>query len=90
MAKTMKAAVVREFGKPLAIDYVPIPQLGPGQVLVKVRACGVSRADLHAARGDWPVRPRPPFVPGHEGVGHVAAVGPGVAHLREGDRVGVP
>jgi propanol-preferring alcohol dehydrogenase len=90
MAKTMKAAVVREFGKPLAIEEVPIPQPMAGQILVKIRACGVCGTDLHAARGDWPVKPKPPFIPGHEGVGHVAAVGPGVTYLKEGDRVGVP
>ena len=90
MAKTMKAAVVREFGKPLTIENVPIPQPGPGQVLVKVRACGVCGTDLHAAHGDWPVKPKPPFIPGHEGAGNVTEVGPGVTHLKEGDRVGVP
>jgi propanol-preferring alcohol dehydrogenase len=90
MAETMKAAVVREFGKPLTIEEAPIPRPGTGQVLVRVHACGVCGTDLHAACGDWPVKPKPPFVPGHEGVGHVAAVGPGVTHLREGDRVGVP
>ena len=90
MAETMRAAVVREFGKPLAIEEMPIPQPRTGQVLVKVHACGVCGTDLHAASGDWPVKPKPPFIPGHEGVGHVAAVGPGVTHLREGDRVGVP
>jgi propanol-preferring alcohol dehydrogenase len=90
MANTMKAAVVREFGKPLTIEDVPIPQLRTGQVMVKVHACGVCGTDLHAAAGDWPVKPKPPFIPGHEGVGHVAAVGPGVTNLREGDRVGVP
>jgi alcohol dehydrogenase, propanol-preferring len=90
MAKTMKAAVVREFGKPLVIDEVPIPQPGQGEVLVKVHACGVCGTDLHAASGDWPVKPKPPFIPGHEGVGHVVAVGPGVTHVREGDRIGVP
>ena len=46
--------------------------------------------DLHAAEGDWPVKPNPPFIPGHEGVGHVVAVGAGVIHVREGDRVGIP
>ena len=46
--------------------------------------------DLHAAEGDWPVKPKPPFIPGHEGVGHVAAVGADVRHVKEGDRVGVP
>ena len=90
MKKTMKAAVVRQFGKPLAIEDVPVPQPGPGQVLVKVRACGVCGTDLHAVRGDWPVQPNLPFIPGHEGVGNVAVVGSGVTHLSEGDRVGVP
>ena len=90
MAKTMKAAVVREFGKPLVIEDAPIPTVGPGQILVKIAATGVCHTDLHAAEGDWPVKPNPPFIPGHEGVGHVAAVGAGVTHVKEGDRVGVP
>ena len=88
--RTMKAAVVREFGKPLAIEEVEVPRPGAGEVLVRIRACGVCHTDLHAAEGDWPVKPKPPFIPGHEGVGHVAAVGAGVRHVKEGDRVGVP
>lgn len=90
MAKTMKAAVVAAFGKPLEIREVPVPTPGPGQLLVKIAACGVCHTDLHAAEGDWPVKPQPPFIPGHEGVGHVVAVGAGVTHIREGDRVGIP
>ena len=90
MNKTMKAAVVHEFGKPLVIEEVPIPVPGNGQILVKVEACGVCHTDLHAANGDWPVKPNPPFIPGHEGVGYVVAVGPNVEHIKEGDRVGVP
>jgi propanol-preferring alcohol dehydrogenase len=90
MVEMMKAAVVRELGKPLTIEEVPIPQPRAGEILMKVHACGVCGTDLHAAQGDWPVKPKPPFIPGHEGVGHVAAVGPGVTNLREGDRVGVP
>jgi propanol-preferring alcohol dehydrogenase len=90
MVKTMKAAVVHGFGKPLSIDEVPVPTPGAAQILVRMAATGVCHTDLHAAEGDWPVKPRPPFIPGHEGVGHVVAVGPGVAHVREGDRVGVP
>ncbi|HSK41783.1 MAG TPA: alcohol dehydrogenase AdhP [Arenibaculum sp.] len=90
MPKTMKAAVVREFGKTLSIEEVPVPDVLPGQVLIKVAASGVCHTDLHAADGDWPVKPNPPFIPGHEGVGHVAAVGAGVKSVREGDRVGVP
>ncbi len=90
MAKTMKAAVVPAFGKPLEIREVPVPSPGPGQLLVKIAACGVCHTDLHAAEGDWPVKPTPPFIPGHEGVGQVVAVGAGVKHIKEGDRVGVP
>ncbi|HVY16015.1 MAG TPA: alcohol dehydrogenase AdhP [Rhodopila sp.] len=90
MPKTMKAAVVREFGKPLVIEEVNVPTAGPGQILVKIAATGVCHTDLHAADGDWPVKPKPPFIPGHEGVGHVVAVGAGVKHIKEGDRVGVP
>ncbi len=90
MNKTMKAAVVRAFGQPLVIEEVAVPRVGAGQVLVKIAACGVCHTDLHAAEGDWPVKPNPPFIPGHEGVGHVVAVGAGVEHVREGDRVGIP
>jgi propanol-preferring alcohol dehydrogenase len=90
MAKTMKAAVARAFGKPLSIEEVPIPQPKAGQILVKLRACGVCGTDLHAVNGDWPVKPTLPFIPGHEGTGYVAAVGPGVTHVKEGDPVGVP
>lgn len=90
MPKTMKAAVVTAFGKPLEFREVEVPTPGAGQVLVKIAASGVCHTDLHAAQGDWPVKPNPPFIPGHEGVGHVAAVGAGVTHVKEGDRVGVP
>ncbi|MCG8419061.1 MAG: alcohol dehydrogenase AdhP [Proteobacteria bacterium] len=90
MAKTMKAALVREFNKPLTIEAVPIPEVKPGYILVKVAASGVCHTDLHAADGDWPVKPTPPFIPGHEGVGTVAAIGAGVTGVKEGDRVGVP
>jgi len=89
MAKTMKAAVVKEFGKPLQIEEVPIPSPGPGEVLVKIAASGVCHTDLHAADGDWPVKPVLPFIPGHEGVGTVAAAGAGVTEPKEGDHVGV-
>ncbi len=88
--KTMKAAVVRAFGQPLQIEELPVPEVTPGQVLVKVVASGVCHTDLHAADGDWPVKPTLPFVPGHEGVGYVAALGAGVQGIKEGDRVGVP
>ncbi|MET0589335.1 MAG: alcohol dehydrogenase AdhP [Novosphingobium sp.] len=90
MPQTMKAAVVREFGKPLTIEEVPVPEPGPGQIQVAIKASGVCHTDLHAAEGDWPVKPPLPFIPGHEGVGLVSAVGAGVTHIKEGDRVGVP
>ena len=90
MDKKMKAAVVRAFGQPLAIEEVPVPRPAAGDILVKIEACGVCHTDLHAAEGDWPVKPNPPFIPGHEGVGHVVAVGAGVSHVKEGDRVGIP
>lgn len=90
MLKTMKAAVVRGFGEPLVIQELAVPEVGAGQALVKIVATGVCHTDLHAAEGDWPVKPRPPFVPGHEGAGYVVAVGAGVKSVKEGDRVGVP
>jgi len=90
MSAMMKAAVVREFGAPLTIDEVPVPEPGPGQIQVKIEASGVCHTDLHAADGDWPVKPTLPFIPGHEGVGFVSAVGSGVTRVKEGDRVGVP
>jgi propanol-preferring alcohol dehydrogenase len=86
----MKAAVVHELGAPLRIDDVAVPTPGPGEVLVKVEASGLCHTDIHAARGDWPVKPQPPFIPGHEGVGIVERVGPGVTRVAEGDRVAVP
>jgi len=87
--QTMKAAVVKAFGKPLVIEDVPVPVPGPGELLVKLKACGVCHTDLHAASGDWPVKPVPPFIPGHEAAGIVAALGPGVTDFKVGDAVGV-
>jgi propanol-preferring alcohol dehydrogenase len=89
MATMMKAAVVKRFGAPLTIEEIPVPSPGPGEVLVKIVATGVCHTDLHAADGDWPVKPVPPFIPGHEGAGIVATVGAGVTQLKEGDRVGI-
>ena len=74
MTRMMKAAVVHTFGRKLTIEDVPIPTPGPGEVLVHIVASGVCHTDLHAADGDWPVKPTPPFIPGHEGAGVVAAV----------------
>ncbi len=90
MAATMKAAVVHAYGQPLVIEEVAVPDVPAGRILVKIEASGVCHTDLHAADGDWPVKPPLPFIPGHEGVGYVAKVGAGVTWVKEGDRVGVP
>jgi alcohol dehydrogenase, propanol-preferring len=90
MPSKMQAAVVEQFGKPLMFREWDIPSPGPGQILVKTEACGVCHTDLHAAHGDWPVKPTLPFIPGHEGIGLVVAIGSGVTIVKEGDRVGVP
>ncbi|WP_326651393.1 zinc-dependent alcohol dehydrogenase [Streptomyces sp. NBC_01750] len=86
----MKAAVVRAFGEPLVIEDRPDPEPGPGQVRVRVEASGLCHTDIHAAHGDWPLKPTPPFVPGHEGVGLVEKLGDGVTRLSVGQRVAVP
>jgi propanol-preferring alcohol dehydrogenase len=88
--KTMKAAVIREFGQPLQIEEMPVKQPGENQILVKVIACGVCHTDLHACTGDWPVQPKMPLIPGHEALGYVVALGRGVKNVHEGDIVGVP
>jgi len=90
MKNTMQAAVVEAFGQPLVLREWAVPTVGAGQILVKTEACGVCGTDLHAAAGDWPLKPKPPFIPGHEGIGRVVQVGAGVTIVKEGDRVGVP
>jgi propanol-preferring alcohol dehydrogenase len=86
----MKAAVVHEFGHPLQIEELPTPEPGPGQVLVHVETSGLCHTDIHAAHGDWPVKPGLPFIPGHEGVGIVERLGASVTEVAEGDRVAAP
>jgi propanol-preferring alcohol dehydrogenase len=86
----MKAAVVPDFGGTLQIREIAVPEPGPGQVLVKIEASGLCHTDIHAAHGEWPVKPTPPFIPGHEGVGVVVATGPGVTLHQSGDRVAIP
>ena len=76
----MKAAVVPQLGAPLEIREVPVPQPGPGQVLVRIEASGLCHTDIHAARGDWPVKPKIPLIPGHEGVGLIETLGRGRRH----------
>ncbi len=85
-----RAAVVHEFHAPLTVETVPRPALEPGQILVKVEASGLCHTDIHAAHGDWPVKPAPPFIPGHEGVGIVVELGPGVTEVALGERVAMP
>src|SRR5919197_5354965 len=87
----MKAAVVRALGAPLVIEERPDPEPGPGQVRIRVEASGLCHPDTHAARGGWPVKPTPPFIPGHEGVGIIERLGEGNAHgLAVGQRVALP
>ena len=74
MPLKMHAAVVEQFGKPLQLQEWDVPSPAAGQILVKTEACGVCHTDLHAAHGDWPVKPTLPFIPGHEAIGVVAAV----------------
>jgi len=86
---TMHAAEVAAFGQPLVLRERAVPVPKAGEILVKTEACGVCHTDLHAANGDWPLRPTPPFIPGHEAIGRVVALGAGVSGVRLGDRVGV-
>ncbi|TSI16713.1 alcohol dehydrogenase AdhP [Brevibacterium aurantiacum] len=84
----MKAAVVNEFGKDLAVGDNEIPEPGPGQALIKLIASGVCHTDLHAAHGDWPIKPKIPLIPGHEGVGTVEKLGPDVTDVKVGQMIG--
>jgi propanol-preferring alcohol dehydrogenase len=87
----VKAAVVRSFDSPLEIEELPIPEPGAGQVLVRIETCGLCHTDIHAARGEWPVKPSPPFIPGHEGVGIIERLGDGPMYgLEPGMRVALP
>jgi propanol-preferring alcohol dehydrogenase len=85
----MHAMVLNRPREPLVWTERPDPLPGPGEIRVRVLACGVCRTDLHVADGDLP-HPRLPIVPGHEIVGRIEAVGNGVAGLEVGERVGIP
>jgi alcohol dehydrogenase, propanol-preferring len=87
---TYRAAVVHDVSSPLTVEQVPMPKLRPDQVRVKVEVCGLCHTDIHAANGDWPIKPSPPFIPGHEGVGIVTQIGVHVSEIAVGDRVGMP
>ncbi len=90
MTHTMRAAVLHSFGEPLMLEERPIPEPGPGQVVVRIVASGICYTDLHIARGDWPGKPPLPLILGHEGTGEVIELGSGVTHLKKGERVGIP
>jgi propanol-preferring alcohol dehydrogenase len=85
----MRAMVLERPGSPLAMQERVLPEPAAGEILIEVKACGVCRTDLHVVDGELP-NPKLPIVPGHEIVGHVAALGSGVANLKIGARVGVP
>jgi alcohol dehydrogenase, propanol-preferring len=85
----MQAMVLTAPGKPLELQSLPVPQPGPGQVLLRVHACGVCRTDLHIVDGELP-DPKLPLILGHEIVGTVVKIGEGVERHQEGDRLGVP
>ncbi|HXQ82537.1 MAG TPA: zinc-dependent alcohol dehydrogenase family protein [Xanthobacteraceae bacterium] len=85
----MRAMVLDRPKTPLVLRERPIPQPASGEILVEITACGVCRTDLHVVDGDLP-HPKLPVVPGHEIVGRVAAIGPGVTGFTLGERVGVP
>ncbi len=89
MAHNMRAMVLERPGRPLKLVRRPIPRPGPGQLLLRVKACGVCRTDLHVVDGDLP-QTRLPIVPGHEVVGEVVELGEGVSGFEPGQRVGVP
>ena len=88
--KLMKAAIVHSFSKPLVIEEVPKPTPGTGEIIVKIETSGLCHTDIHAAHGDWPIKPKLPLILGHEGVGIVEEIGNNVTEVKEGDRVGIP
>ncbi|MGB5948858.1 MAG: zinc-dependent alcohol dehydrogenase family protein [Parvibaculum sp.] len=85
----MRAMVLEEAGRPLVMKELPDPLPGPGEIRVRVAACGVCRTDLHVVDGDLP-QPSLPLIPGHEIVGHVDMIGAGVTGFHMGERVGIP
>ena len=85
----MKAAVVTDFRRPLEIRSMPIPEPRRGEVLVRMETSGLCHTDIHAAHGDWPVKPTVPFIPGHEGVGRIVQLGHDVTSRMMGQRVAI-
>lgn len=85
----MRAMLLEITGEPLHLRDIPEPQPGPGELRVRVLACGVCRTDLHVVDGELPAAPLP-IIPGHEIVGRVDALGEGVSGFELGQRVGIP
>lgn len=85
----MRAAILEQARTPLVVREIPIPVAGPGQIGVRVIACGVCRTDLHIVDGEL-AHPKLPLVPGHQVVGTVTGIGPGVSGFSIGQRVGIP
>jgi alcohol dehydrogenase, propanol-preferring len=88
--ETMRAVVVRRFDLTPTVEEVAKPQASTGDIVVRIEASGLCHTDIHAAHGDWPVKPKLPFTPGHEGVGIVESLGAGVTNVAVGDRVAIP
>ena len=88
--ETMRAVVVHSFDEAPRVEEVAKPDAGPDQIVVHIEASGLCHTDIHAAHGDWPVKPKLPFTPGHEGVGIVETIGQGVTEVAAGDRVAIP
>ena len=88
--ETMRAVVVHSFDAAPRVEEVAKPVAGPDEIVVKIEASGLCHTDIHAAHGDWPVKPKLPFTPGHEGVGIVETIGEGVTEVAIGDRVALP
>lgn len=87
--KIMRAARLVEYKKPFSIDEVPMPEPGPGQVVVKISGAGFCHSDLHVIEGEVPTGITLPAILGHENAGHVSAVGAGVTTVKEGDAVAI-
>jgi len=87
---TMRAVVVRGFDLAPTVEEVPKPTPDAGEVVVRIEASGLCHTDIHAAHGEWPVKPKLPFTPGHEGVGIIESVGSGVTNVTVGERVALP
>jgi len=84
----VKTAVLHKPGSPLVIEERDVPSPAAGEILIKVKACGVCHTDLHIVDGEWSA-PKLPLIPGHEVVGEVAEIGEGVRNFKAGDRAGI-